>query len=40
MADSGQVVTYLELEQRSNQLAHLFRSLGLNNGDHIAILLE
>jgi len=40
MADSGQVVTYQELEETSNQGAHLFRSLGLQRGDHIAILLE
>jgi acyl-CoA synthetase (AMP-forming)/AMP-acid ligase II len=40
MAHSGQVVTYQELEARANQGAHLFRSLGLERGDHIAIMLE
>ena len=40
MSESGHVVTYEELDKRSNQLAHLFRSLGLNKGDHIAILME
>jgi len=40
MAATGQTFSYLDLEQGSNQLAHLFRSLGLNRGDHIAILLE
>ena len=40
MSESGQMVTYRELNERSNQLARLFRSLGLNNGDHIAILME
>ena len=40
MADSGQVVSYAELERTANQGAHLFRSLGLQRGDHIAILLE
>jgi len=40
MAETGQAVTYAELEARANQGAHLFRRLGLNRGDHIAILLE
>jgi acyl-CoA synthetase (AMP-forming)/AMP-acid ligase II len=40
MAESGLTVTYAELERTSNQGAHLFRSLGLERGDHIAILLE
>ena len=40
MAGSGISVSYRELEQRSNQEAHLLRKLGLKAGDHIAILLE
>ena len=40
MASSGEVITYRQLDERSNQLAHLFRSLGLKAGDHIAILME
>jgi long-chain acyl-CoA synthetase len=40
MADSGQIVTFGELEATSNQGAQLFRKLGLKAGDHIAILLE
>src|SRR5262245_12447902 len=40
MADSGEIVTYRDLEATSNQGAHLFRKLGLEAGDHIAILLE
>lgn len=40
MADSGQVFTYRDLNDASNQAAHLFVSLGLAPGDHIAILLE
>ena len=40
MADTGQTVSYKELEERSNQVAHLLRALGLKAGDHIAILLE
>ena len=40
MADSGEAVTFQQLEAAANQAAHLFRSLGLQRGDHIAILLE
>lgn len=40
MADSGVEVSYQALNDRSNQGAQLFRSLGLVAGDHIAILLE
>lgn len=40
MADSGETVTFRELEARSNQIAHLFRNLGLEKGDHIALLME
>ena len=40
MADTGQTVTYAELEAAANQGARLFRSLGLERGDHIALLLE
>ncbi|MFT6285714.1 MAG: acyl-CoA synthetase (AMP-forming)/AMP-acid ligase II [Alcanivorax sp.] len=40
MARSGQIVTYGELEACANQGAHLFRSLGLKRGGHIAIMLE
>ncbi|GAA3468510.1 AMP-binding protein [Nonomuraea roseola] len=40
MAGSGQVVTYRELEEESNRLAHLFRAAGLKPGDHIAFMLE
>ncbi|GAA4413995.1 AMP-binding protein [Quisquiliibacterium transsilvanicum] len=39
-ASTGQAVTFRELDERSNQVAHLFRSLGLVAGDRIAILLE
>ena len=39
-AGSGQIVTYRELDDRSNQVAQLFRSLGLQSGDHIALMLE
>jgi long-chain acyl-CoA synthetase len=40
MAGSGETVTYGQLEARSNQGAHLFRSLGINKGDSVALFLE
>ena len=40
MAESGRTVTYRELDERSNQLAHLLRARGLRRGDHIAIFAE
>ena len=40
MGDSGEMVTYRQLDERSNQGAQLFRSLGLQAGDHIALMLE
>ncbi|HEY2662277.1 MAG TPA: acyl-CoA synthetase [Caulobacteraceae bacterium] len=40
MAYSGEVTTYGQLEARSNQTAHLFRSLGLQAGDSVAFFIE
>ncbi len=40
MAGSGETVTYRELDERSNRLAHLWHERGLRRGDHVAILLE
>jgi long-chain acyl-CoA synthetase len=40
MAATGEAVTYGQLEQRSNQGAHLFRSIGCAVGDVVAIFLE
>ena len=40
MANSGEVVTYKQLDERSNQIAHLFRSRGLQIGDTISVFLE
>lgn len=40
MAGSGEIVTYRQLDERSNQGAQYFRSLGLEIGDHIAFLME
>src|SRR3954463_15501296 len=40
MARSGESVTYRQLEDRSNQGAHLLRSLGLKRGDSIALMMD
>lgn len=40
MAGSGETVSYRQLEARSNQAAHFFRSLGLQIGDTVAVCLE
>ncbi|HEX6866222.1 MAG TPA: AMP-binding protein, partial [Caulobacteraceae bacterium] len=40
MAATGETVTYAQLEARSNQGAHLFRSLGLQPGDVIALFMD
>jgi len=40
MADSGEIVSYAQLDRRSNQIAQLFRAQGLSAGDHIALMLE
>ena len=40
MANTGEVVTYRQLDERSNQGAHLLRSLGLQRGDHIGMMVE
>ncbi|MBR1148241.1 acyl-CoA synthetase [Bradyrhizobium sp. AUGA SZCCT0431] len=40
MAGTGKAITYRELDELSNQGAHLFRALGLKAGDHIAFLME
>jgi long-chain acyl-CoA synthetase len=39
MAGTGERVTYRELDERSNRLAHLWHERGLRRGDHVAILL-
>ena len=38
--DDGRSLTYRELEERSNQVAHVFRAAGLATGDHVALALE
>lgn len=40
MAGTGETLTYAELDDRANRLANLFRSLGLDAGDHVAINVE
>ena len=40
MAGSGHAVTFRELNAKSNQGAQLFRRLGLQTGDHIALCME
>ena len=37
MAESGEMVTFAQLEQRANRGAHALRQLGLSNGDTVAI---
>ena len=40
MANSGESVSYAELEARTNRLSHLFRKRGLKRLDHYAIYME
>lgn len=37
---TGEIVTYRDLEKRSNRFAHLFRRAGLEIGDAVAVLLD
>ncbi len=40
IAETGQVTTFKQLNDLSNQGAQLFRKLGLQRGDHVAMMLE
>lgn len=40
IARTGEIVTYAELNDRSNQLAQLMWAKGLRRGDHVAIFME
>jgi long-chain acyl-CoA synthetase len=40
MSDTGRVLTYAQLEDRSQRLANHYRSSGLERGDHVAIIAE
>jgi fatty-acyl-CoA synthase len=37
---AGTIVTFKEMEERANRLAHLFRDAGLVEGDTVAVLME
>jgi long-chain acyl-CoA synthetase len=39
-AESGETISYRELDDRSNRLAQLMRARGLQPGDHAAVFLE
>jgi fatty-acyl-CoA synthase len=40
VADTGETLTYRELDEGSNRVAHLLRGLGLRPGDRIAVMLR
>jgi len=40
MAGGGEVITYAELERRTNRLAHWLRGAGLRRLDHYAVFME
>ncbi len=40
MADGSKSITYRELDEQSNQFAHVLRSRGIQSGDHISLMLE
>ena len=40
MAETGEALTFAQLEARSNQAAHGLRKIGIGVGDHITFLLE
>src|SRR6478609_5652731 len=40
MAGTGEVITFKQLDERSNQAAQLFRAQGLQRGDHMAFLFD
>jgi fatty-acyl-CoA synthase len=40
LARTGEQLTWRELDEHSNQVAHLFRSLGLAEGETVALLIE
>src|SRR6185312_8615055 len=39
-ADTGEVVTFAQMNERSTRLARLLQSRGLGHGDHLAVLME
>ncbi|MFD1613253.1 AMP-binding protein [Sphingomonas tabacisoli] len=40
LADAGEELTYRQLDQGSNRIAHLFRSRGLRPGDRVAVMVS
>jgi len=40
MCNSGVTVSYKDLDERSNQVAHLFRSLGVKASERVALMME
>ena len=40
MAGSGEIITYADLESRTNRLAHFLRANGLHHRDHYSIFME
>ena len=40
IGDTGERLTYRELDRRSNQVAHALRAAGLHTGDHVAAVLD
>ncbi|MED5166468.1 MAG: AMP-binding protein, partial [Actinomycetota bacterium] len=40
MTGSGQAMTFAELDAEANRISQLFRSLGIEPGDHVAFCLE
>jgi len=40
IADTGETLTYRQLDEGSNRVAHLFRQMGLQPGDRVGIMLK
>ena len=40
MAETGETMTYAELDSVANRLANWLRSLGVQAGDHVAFCME
>lgn len=40
ICEQGEQVSFAQLDQRANQVAHVLRRLGINTGDHVALLLK
>ena len=40
IVETGETLTYKELDRRANQLSHVFRDHGLQRGDHLAFIVD